>query len=676
MTSDELKVWKGRVERAYGLQQQQHNIWRDSIDLYNCVYFYRLYGGFDPERVDVNFANWYIDNLVPLVYFRDPYIFARSEHDNYSAFSQTMEKAINIYWRKLQMKQQFKRVIKSGLLMPPGWIKTGYTAKIGQDIARIDELEQKSLVKHIKGAITGIFRKEEDRTPEEQGILNQYIEEESIFANWVSSWHMLIPEGYQLVENMPYLIEIEDLPKIDFLANPLYKNKQNIKPSREIKSGSYNSPNMHKAGYQNVGGSDSETDIIRLYHIQDRRNRKNLTISMESQDPHFEGDWWSAKDGFDYEPIIFDETLPTLEKSNPYPPNVLIPILPQIIEQSQARTQMVKWRKRAAAIILAQRGLAQEEDLRQFEETDAVQLLQVSNISAFQMSQISNLPSGIFDVDVIIKQDLQMGTNMGQLMFQAMAGQRTATQANIAQSGLQLKASARVDVVEDFTVRVAKKIAYLLWNFYDRERMSEIIGEPVTPSMWPDLPDDPKERRRMIYSEIQFRIDAGSTAPPKDETVERKQWLDAMSIISTIAPERLNKEEAVRSIVKTFKYIKDINKIVISNDEGEMQTALQENELMSQGMPQAVSPNENHQIHIQAHSQAAGNEVVDAHILEHAKYMGIPMKPGVGNTPQKGDVRPPMKSSNPDIVRQGNTGEEDIYQSIQNAGAGTGAEAK
>lgn len=675
MTFEELKVWKGRVERARGLQQQQHNIWKDSIDLYNCVFFQKLYGGFDLERVDVNFANWYIDNLVPLVYFRDPYLFVRAEHDTWSAFSETMEKVLNLSWRKLLMKQQFKRVIKSGLIMPPGWIKTGYTAKIGQDIAKLEEIGQKGLISQIKDTIRGVFRKEKELTPEEQGILNQYIEEESVFACWIPSWNMLMPEGYQLVENMPYLVEIEDVPKIDFLSNPFYKNKKDIKPSREIKTSSSNSPNMHRPGYDNIGGADSETDTIRLYHIQDRRNRKNFTVSMESRDPHFEGDWWSAKDGFDYEPLIFDETLPTLEKSNPYPPNVLLPILPQIIEQSQARTQMVKWRKRASALILAQRGLANEEDLRQFEESDAVQLIQVSNIAAFQMSQISNLPSGIFDVDNIIKQDLQMATNMGQLMFQAQQGQRTATQANIAQSGLQLKASARVDVVEDFTVRVARKIAYFLWNFYDRERISEMLGEPATKSMWPDLPDNPKERMRMIHSELQFRIDAGSTAPPKDETIERKQWLDAMSIISTIAPERLNKEEAIKSIVKTFKYVKDVNRIVISNDEGEMQTATQENQLMLQGMTQAVSPNENHQIHIQIHSQAAGNDIVDQHILEHAKFMGLPTKSGVGDKPQAGDIRPPIKSSNPDIVRQGNTREGDIYQSIQNAGVGTGEEA-
>lgn len=661
MTNTEIKVWMGRISRAASLQQEKHQIWKDSIDLYNCIYFDKLYGGIDPERVDVNFANWYIDNLVPLCYFRDPYIFTKPESDKYSAFASTMEKLVNINWRRLEMKQQMKRVIKSAFIMPPAWIKTGYTAKIGQDIAKIDEVKKRNLIKDIKDAITGIIsKKPEDITPEEQGILNEYIEEESVFSCYISSWNVLMPEGYQVVGNMPYLIEIEDVTKIDFLANPFYKNKTNIKPNRNMAINNSNSANLHKPDYKNItAGADSETDIIRLYHIQDRRNRKNYTISASSDAPHFEGDWYKAKDGFDLEPLIFDESLPSLDKSNPYPANVIQPILPQIMEQSGSRTQMVKWRKRSSSLILAQRGLATEEDLRQLEETEAVQLLLVSNISAFQMSQTPALPNQIFDIDNIIKQDLQMGTNMGQMMFQAQAGQRTAAQAEIGQSGLQLKSSARVDVVEDFTTKIAKKQAYLYWNFYDRDKVSEIIGEEVTPEMWFDLPDDPKERIRIIQHELGLNIDAGSTAPPKDETTDRKQLLDFLSFAATFAPERLKKDELLKAGIKRWKFIKDIDKIVISNDEGEMQAAMQETQLMMQGAPQVISPNENHMIHIQEHQKGAGNPIVDAHIAEHGKFLGIgaesqgaSQRAQQTNKPQAGDIRPPMKSTNPEVTRQ------------------------
>lgn len=659
----DLSVWKYRIERALALQSTMHPQWQNAIDLYNCAFFERLFGGLDTNRVDVHFANWYISNLVPLVYFRDPFIFVKATHNQYSDFAYTMEKVINYYWRELYLKDEFKRCILSGLLMPPGWIKIGYTAKIGQDIAKLDEEEQKSLIKNIKETITGIFKEKEEKTPEEQGIINEYIKEENIFATWVSSWNMLMPEGYQNIHKMPYLIEIEDMPIIDFLVNPLYKNKDDIKPSRQLQPSVSPSGNLNKPSYaRDYSAKDDGLSIIRLFHIEDKRSGKRYTISLEGDEPHFQGDM-VCPEGFSYEPLYFEETLPLKDKANPYPPNVIQPILPQIIEQSMARTQMAKHRKRSGSMILAQKGLASDEDMAQISDTEQVQLLLVSNLAAFQMTQTAPLPADVFKIDEVIKQDLQMGTNMGQLMFQAMQGQRTATQARIGQSGLELKASARVDVVEGLTTRVARKIGQFAWWYLRRDKISEIIGEEVNEQMWPTPPENITERKKLIQAEISFRIDAGSTAPPRDETVDRKQFLDAISIAANIAPERLNKDETFKAMFKTFKYIPDIEKIVISNDNAEMQAAQQENQLMLQGMPQVVSPNENHNIHISVHQQVAGNELVDQHILEHGNFLGK-------SSPQEANKK--TQSTNPEIVRQGAQDQSDVMQATENMGVGTG----
>ena len=188
MNQDQIGIWRSRIERCKSVQGKMHLAWRNSIDLYNCEFFDKAYGGLDWERVDVHFANWYINNIVPLVYFRDPFIFIKGRSNAYFAFAQTLETVINIYWRKLELKQQFKRVILSSCLMPPGWIKTGYTAKIGQDIAKLDEAKQKDIIQSIKDVVTGVFKEKKELTPEEQGVLDEYIEEESIFASWISSW--------------------------------------------------------------------------------------------------------------------------------------------------------------------------------------------------------------------------------------------------------------------------------------------------------------------------------------------------------------------------------------------------------------------------------------------------------------------------------------------------------
>ena len=674
MTSLEIKVWKDRIGRARALQQTQHDDWKKAERIYNCD-MQGILPGVDLEQVDVNFGKWYVDNLVPLVYFRDPFIFVKPRHEKYTSFAETMETVINYYWRELYLKQEFQRVILSSFLMPPGWIKLGYTAKIGQDIAKVEEIKQKSIIQQIKDTITGKSQKKEEKNPESLGVLNEYIKEESVFATWIPSWNMLMPEGYQVISRMPYLIEIEDVTKEDFLANPIYKNKEFISSGFPTERQSENTGKLHKPNFNNPEqfgkGVDEEINVITLYHIWDRRNQKRYTISYESEQPHFEGDFdWM--EGFPYEPLNFEDNIPSFNKSNPYPTNVFKPILPQLIEVTLARTQMVKWRRRASAIILAQKGLTTEEDMKQITDTEAVQIVRVQNIQAFQMTQSPPLPNGVFDIDGTIKQDLQMGTNMGQMMFGAQPGQRTATQAGIAQSGLQLKSQARIDKVEDFTVRVARKIAQLIWWFYDKEKVAEIIGEDVTDEMWVPRPDDIDERHRIMQAELQFIIDAGSTAAPKDESVDRKQLLDMASIVATVAPERINKGEFAKSLMKKFKFAKDLKKVIISDDDDEKNCAMEENQLLEQNMPAVVSPNQNHVLHMAVHSQMKQHtQSGDAHMMSHGKFMGIEQgdkKPG-GN-------RPPMQASNPRIVRGGATNQGDIAQSTMNRGIGTGPEAK
>jgi hypothetical protein len=285
------------------------------------------------------------------------------------------------------------------------------------------------------------------------------------------------------------------------------------------------------------------------------------------------------------------------------------------------------------------------------------------------------LPNGIFDIDKIIQQDLQMGTSMGQLMFAAQAGQRTATQAEIGQSGLQLKASSRVDVVEDYSTMIAKSLAQLAWQFYDKKKVQEIIGETVTDNMWLPLPKDRDERKKLIRAELQIMIDAGSAAPPKDDTVEVKQAIDVSSVVAAIAPERLNKGELVKALLKRVKYAKDLDKIVISNDEEEIQAAQQENQLLANNVPQVVGPNENHTLHIQTHTQIQQpTDASNLHISDHGKFLGIvegEPQSGVSNKPQEGDIRPPLKSVAPEVTRGGATAASDVMQSNQNLGAGT-----
>ncbi len=676
-----IEEWKGKVKETEGVQSEMHKEWNTAIDLYNCKYTNQN-EAYDPERVDVNFVNWYVTNLEALSYFRDPYIFFKPKTDSYERFCETLEKVVNSEWKRLNLKEEFKYVISSGLLTSPGWLRVGYTAKIGQDEAKHEELkekeETKSLVNNIKDVLMGKQTKEEEYKCEaEQGVLNANIQEESIFVTHISSFNILVPPGYSRFKDMPYIVQYEKMTMRDFINNSDYINKDNIRTTYEAQSQS-DATRLQKVPYDTSTtpvNNNSELSTITLYHIWDRRSQRRMTLSMLGDEWHREGDWPYDFLGFPYEDCMFDRNIAGKEKANFYPPNCVRPILPQVIEQSNIRTQMSRWRKRSSAIILAQRDMLTEQDMNQLENSDALQIAYVSNIAAVQMTQTPALPNQIFEVGGEIQQDLQSATNMGQLMFAPQPGQRTASQAKIGQQGLQLKISAKQDVIEDLTVRTARKMAQLAWQFYDRDKIEEIIGETVSEEMWPDLPEDKEERRKIIRNMKVF-IDAGSAAPPKDETTDRKQLLDAISVMSTIAPERLKKDEVLKAMIKKWKFEKDVDKLVMTNDDEEEKCAEEETGFLEANHPCIVSPNNNHQIHLGVHAKAKTTPALAQHILDHAKFAGL--LPGAqgkgsegGDKPQKGDQRPPMQSSNPEIVRQSTPTMGHIMGTGQNKGPGS-----
>ena len=656
-----IETWKSKVNECEAVQSKMHEEWNTAIDLYNCE-FHDNAASQDSDRVEVNFVNWYVTNLVSLCYFRDPYIFFKTETDSWERFAETLEKVVNKEWKRLDLKSQFKDVILSGLLTPPGFLKLGYTAKIGQDEAKHEENkekeEAKSLVDSIKEVITGVVKeKKEDKLPAEKGVLNYNIKEESIFVTWIPSWNILIPPGYHRFKDLPYIVQYEKMSMQDFLENPEYKNKDNIQVIYEAQS-EMPGKKLQRIPYDTSvppGETTSELQTITLYHIWDRRSQKRMTLSMMGDDYHREGDWPYDFEGFPLEEVMFDKNTPTKENANPYPPNCVRPILPQVKEQSNIRTQMSRWRSRASGIILAQKDMLTEQDMNQLENTDAMQIAYISDIKAVLMQQTPSLPEEVFTVGSEIQMDLQSATNMGQLMFAPQPGQRTGTQAKIGQQGLQLKISAKQDVIEDLAVKIARKMAQLCWQFYDRDKVEEIIGEKVSEQMWPDLPDDKNERRKVINN-LKCFIDQGSASPPKDEASDKKQMLDALSILGNICPERLKKDAVAESVVKKFKWEKDVDKWVIGHDEDETKCAEEETGFLEANHPCIVSPNNNHQIHLGVHAQGKKTPALAQHILDHAKFAGLLPgangKSGVGNKAQQGDKRPPMKATNPEIVRQ------------------------
>lgn len=669
-TKVDMQQWHGRIQAAMSFQSQQWGEWRDNIDFLRGDWFRAKFGD-DPERIEVSFIHSFISTLIPAIYFKDPKMLVRSRTSKFQAFSEVMEEALNYTWEELRLKPEVRHAIYDAVFTPPGWIKIGYTAEFGEDIAEIEKQGGLDIGKLLKSAL-----EKTKKTPEEVGILTGDIKEESVFAQFISSWRMLLAPGYHRVKNMPYLIEIEDVPIQDLVRNKLYKKaKFDVKPSRTVSGGKATSLQVVTLSGKSTSPFSStspDRDVARLFHVWDRRGQKRMTFAENFMDDTlFEGDWPYALDRFPYYPLIFNEIPQTDTEANAYPISDIKPMVPQLIELSLIRTQMSKHRKRSGTIILIKKGQWTSDQISNFTQAEDVSIVEVDQLSpdVLQNFHPPALPPDIYKHEERILNDLMRESGLKQLLSATpVKGIETLGEARIFQAGSELRTSDKISAIEDFTVDIARGLGSLIWEFYDIQKISEIMGRIVSRQEWPELPDNMNERRRIIQAELNFKIESGSTRPPQDDFVEQKLWQNHLITLKTMFPNQLNDAVLIEQFLKKIKF-KDFEKAIIGFEQLEAQVAQAENEHLAQNIPQEVGPNERHDIHLPIHMQMQQTEASQVHVQAHLKMQQLKAskQPGQGGSAQtQAQVTPP------EMMRQGSPTGSDLSGSVENLGRGLG----
>ena len=673
MTKEEIKKWFGRIQRCEDLQATRDNERKQIVKLYVGEFFGSAIGN-NPNIIEENFVYEFMQILVSAIYARNPYIFCRTKNLRLGQFSETMEQVINHYWTDKEAKSKIKKAIIDAILQTPGFIEIGYFLFT----------EKSKAIKDIENEFPELKEDTEKKTEEEQGIVDETIRDDDIFMNHLSPWDILFPDGYHEIRECPYLIKRQVITLEQLLANPAYNNaKYKLRNRRTLNNHispvtPYNMKALPLSNEIYSGGLDDELVPITLYHIFSRMDNKRFTLAQGlNEDTLNEGGWKYLIDGFPIYPLIFNEVPKTKDKSNPFGLSDIVPMIPQLKELSLISSAMLKHRKRAGTLIVAKKGTISETEAAKIQNSSDVDLILLDDISegALRTFTPPALPQDFYALRGIIMETLMRRSGFIQLLGSSK-GINTATQSDNIREGGQLKASEKVDIIEDFIVKIARGMAGLLWQFkQNKKEIEEIIGEPVTEEMWPTLPKDEHEARRIIQKGLLFSIEAGSTTPIKDKTIERKQKLDFVGTIKANFPGRLKDSVILPQILKDFDF-SDVQRALVSYDDQEIQAAQEENKLLLQGMKQIVSPNENHLLHLQVHSQAyqsPGLRItpqMDEHILTTKQFYAT-QNPGL--IPQKGDSKVAPQTTTPDQNRTGVPAFADIVGGI-NSSPGVGGE--
>lgn len=648
----QINMWLNRIARCEALQNERKAERKQAIQLYTSSFLSNPTSN-NSELSDVNFVYEYVKIMMSAVYAKDPYIFCRTKVSTRQAFCETMERVCNVYWRKLKMKDKIKKCLLDAILQPPGFVHLGYTL-----LTEISGLKKK-----IDEQFPELKSMKDEKVESQQGILDETIKEDDIFSNFISTWNVLWPDGYHEIRDCPYIIIRQKMSMEDLFNNPMYGDvKYEITPGMGTERGKdkpadYRMDKNHPPVGMQYNEMDKELIDVTLYHVFNRRNQCVFTVVKNfTRATLMDKEWPFLSDGFPTFPLILNEIPATDEKANSYPLSDIVPMLPQLKELSYISSAMNRHRKRAGTFMGVKKGTLSQTEITNMQNAHDLDIVELTSLSEESLKMVvpPSLPNDFYNIRAVLLEDLMRVSGYSQLLG-SVRGVNTATESENIRAGALLRQNERIDIIEDFVVSIARFMAGMLWQFKTRKQISEILGEEVSPEMWPDFPEDKNIARKIIESDLYFEIDAGSTQPPKDEAIERKQWMDLVSVIKANFPGRIKDDVILSQLLKKYDF-KDIDNAVIKYDDQEIATAQKENEYLLQGIPQVVGPNENDMLHLQVHSQAANTkglhitQQMDEHIVAHMESM---QRKNPSQFPQKGDSKLPTKSNTPDITRGG-----------------------
>ena len=652
------------IRAAISLQSEHKDRWESSLDFLRLRYFDRRSMGFDSERTEVHYSWAYFNTLIPTLYAKNPFIFVKSRRPQSLPFAETMQDVLNYQKDELKLKSAVQSAIADSVPYGMGWIEVGYEPP--SESYRHSFTKKLSMVEQAKNQIAKMMGREQGQERVEGQLLPD-VRGGRVFLRWIPAYRVLLAPGYHSVNEMPYLIHVEDMAAEEFRANKRFNPSvvERARPSRLLTSsrgGKVLSPNppISKVSQPRVEG---DLKFIRVYHIHDRRNLRKIGFVDGVSEELYDEPWGCSFDEFSLVPLIFNDTPASEDDASSYPMDDITPLKPQLIEKSLLRTSMIKARRRMAPIIIVDKDLYNEKEIELLTSSEEAVIIPVrGGARGFFATNPVRLPDEIFRIDGTIDRDLDTVGGFSQLLIsgQATPGVDTATEAQLGVQGSNSRGARKVDIIEGFIVEISRRLAAYSLEYYDATDVAEILGKPVSESMWPQTDGLPEaERAKLIRQELSFRIEAGSTQPDQIRLIEQNLAIRNTNMMAAAFPDVIDRSKLLRFHMKKMGD-KEFEYVLKPETETSQKEAEQENQLLAQGMFQLAHQGDRHDVHIPVHGQAAtlmqaqgiDTASLDQHILMHNQLMMVE-QPQKGKRPQSGDTLSPAQAAVPELQRTG-----------------------
>jgi len=523
-------------------------------------------GTSDPDWAsDANLIGSFIDILCSFLYAQNPDVGCSAarhvgDQPNKQAtdFAQTLELVISVLWRRGKLKKAAKRGVRSALSVGDGWFKAlMYTQKRPMPQTEKDILDKESQLADIAQKKRELA--DDDTGPDgEEGL---ELEIKNQVAALKEKLELQVKQGMTIdfcrAEDMQVSLDIsnlDDYVDADWISNDMYLEKSTA-----------------LARFPRISEEDSNS-ATNYYQRQNANQDKGDTLDAATGEAASEGSYTKDQPGGQgatkagSKPITFFKVVELWDKRDgqiktfidgvkkwavePYVP-------PQATSRfygyfriaffevdGQRHAQSLSWRlrklqdeysacrsaqrttrERSIPGVLFVQGEISPDDAKKLRESVAQEFIGLNPTSGagtplanlFTAKPVSSAPAGTFDTTPITN-DMEKISGVAEAMQQAAQGSaqpKTATEANIQNTGFQSRTGTDRDSLEETLTDLAQYTAECAIQELPTKAAQRIAGPQA---FWPygmDVQD--------VLTMVDVDIAAGTTGKP-NQAVEKQTW--------------------------------------------------------------------------------------------------------------------------------------------------------
>jgi len=494
--ADILAGYQTSLRKAKDFRKQElfDATWQRLIDMYRGRHF----DSFSVEdRILVNIAFSTVNVIAPSVSVNNPRIAVNAVWPEAAPQAIITEAVINQWWKRYEVKPQFRRAVKDFLIVGHGWLKSGYKF-----------VERSAIIEGDGSNTPGI-----DNVADTSTI----VLEDRPFVDRVSPFDMFVDPDATSMADIRWIAQRIRRPLRTVKADKRYAaNARAVVAPKAWKKNSIDG--VTKEVY------DKQQDYVEVWEFYDLvRNTVSVFCECEyfliapTQMPYAFGHPFTMIRNYD----VPDEF---------YPIGDLEAIEPLQRELNETRTQMMNHRKKFARKYLYRKDRFDSEGREALESDNDNTMVPVQGDQPLgdSVAQFPSLisPPEFYNQSQIIQSDMQQVSGVSEYQRGALPEiRRTATEASIVQDASNARAADKLAIIEAAISEVAKHLIALAQQYMTKEQVVRFTG-PNSEPVWVKFDKD------HIAGEFDFDVVGGSTAP-NNESFRRQT---ALQLVDAMAP--------------------------------------------------------------------------------------------------------------------------------------------